>query len=184
MARMVAERADVIPMLAEVFRTYGFEGASLSRITEGTKLGKGSIYHFFPGGKEEMAEAVLSEIDTWFSIHVFVPLRDIADASSGIDNMFREVNRYFSSGRKICIVGVFALGNERDRFAKKVSNYFAEWVAALEDALRRNGKDIASAKTLAEEVVGGIQGALVLSRALDRPALFRSALQRLKQRLM
>ena len=55
MARVIAEREDVIPLLGEVFRTYGFEGASLARISEGTKLGKGSIYHFFPGGKEEFA---------------------------------------------------------------------------------------------------------------------------------
>ena len=46
MARVIAEKDDVIPLLAEVFRTYGFEGASLARISEGTRLGKGSIYHF------------------------------------------------------------------------------------------------------------------------------------------
>ena len=41
MARTMVERGDVIPLLAEVFRTYGFEGASLARISEGTKLGQG-----------------------------------------------------------------------------------------------------------------------------------------------
>ncbi|AIY41118.1 transcriptional regulator [Collimonas arenae] len=171
-------------MLAEVFRVYGFEGASLARITEGTKLGKGSIYHFFPGGKEEMAEAVLCEIDVWFRTHVFVPLRQGADAASAIDDMFREVGHYFLSGRKVCLVGVFALGNERDRFAEKVKSYFVEWVAALEAALLRAGKDAANAAALAEEVVGGIQGALVLARAFDRPAVFMAAMQRLRQRLI
>ena len=66
MARTVAERSDVIPVLAEIFREHGFEGASLSIIGEKTGLGKGSLYHFFPGGKEEMAASVLHEIDTWF----------------------------------------------------------------------------------------------------------------------
>ncbi|MEO6920407.1 MAG: TetR/AcrR family transcriptional regulator, partial [Collimonas sp.] len=149
MVRMIAERCDVVPLLAEVFRIYGFEGASLARITEGTKLGKGSIYHFFPGGKEEMAAAVLSEIDAWFRSHVFVPLRESADAESAIDAMFREVGRYFLSGRKVCLVGVFALGNERDRFAETVKGYFVEWVAALEAALLRDGKDAISAAILA-----------------------------------
>ncbi|MDU6377660.1 MAG: helix-turn-helix domain-containing protein, partial [Bradyrhizobium sp.] len=51
--RTLHERADVIPLIAEVFREFGFEGTSLSRITEKTALGKGSLYHFFPGGKEE-----------------------------------------------------------------------------------------------------------------------------------
>jgi len=64
MARVMGERGGVVPLLAEVFRTYGFEGASLARIAEGTGLGKGSIYNFFPGRKEEMADAVLAESAT------------------------------------------------------------------------------------------------------------------------
>lgn len=183
MARMIAERGDVVPMLAEVFRAYGFEGASLARITEGTKLGKGSIYNFFPGGKDEMAEAVLGEIDDWFRLHVFAPLREGAEPRRGIANMFEQVERYFLSGRKVCLVGVFALGNERDRFAVRVRDYFAVWIEALAAALVRDGKDGASANALAEEVVGAIQGALVLARALDRPAVFVNALQRMRLRL-
>jgi AcrR family transcriptional regulator len=183
MARVNAERAAVVPLLAEVFRIYGFEGASLARITEGTKLGKGSMYNFFPGGKEEMAEAVLAEIDDWFRQHVFEPLGDSADARAGIATMFDETERYFNSGRKVCLVGVFALGNERDRFAVAVKEYFKAWVDALAAALLRLGRG-SEAVALAEEVVGGIQGALVLARAFDRPELFSATLQRLRERLL
>jgi hypothetical protein len=35
--------------------------------------------------------------------------------------MFKAVGRYFLSGRKVCLVGVFALGHERDRFATRCS---------------------------------------------------------------
>ncbi|SFV14129.1 TetR/AcrR family transcriptional regulator [Pseudoduganella namucuonensis] len=183
MARTIAERRDVVPMLAEVFRVYGFEGASLARISEGTKLGKGSIYNFFPGGKEEMAEAVLAEIDDWFRVHVFEPLREGADPVAGVDGMFDEVRRYFLSGRKVCLVGVFALGNERDRYAERVRDYFGAWIDALAGALVRLGHNGDAAAALAEEVVGGIQGALVLARAFDRPDGFVHALQRLRARL-
>ncbi|MBA5603869.1 TetR/AcrR family transcriptional regulator [Duganella sp. FT3S] len=183
MARVIAEREDVIPMLAEVFRTHGFEGASLARITEGTKLGKGSIYHFFPGGKEEMADAVLAHIDDWFKRHVFAPLNEAADAAAGIQAMFDDVERYFLSGRRVCLVGVFALGNERDRFAGRVHHYFAAWIDALAAALVRTGRKPEAAAALAEEVVGGIQGALVLARAFDRTDVFSASLQRLRERL-
>ena len=180
----MGERSDAVPLLAEVFRTYGFEGASLARITEGTGLGKGSIYNFFPGGKEEMADAVLADIDRWFREQVFQPLRNAADARQGVADMFTAVGRYFLSGRKVCLVGVFALGHERDRFAVKVQAYFAEWVQALAAALQRAGRDADSALALAEDVVGGIQGALVLARAADEPELFMRALQRMQQRLL
>lgn len=183
MAKTIAERSDVVPKLAEVFRTYGYEGASLARITEGTGLGKGSIYHFFPGGKEEMADAVLTDIDTWFRDQVFLPLGREQPLPQALAQMFQAVANYFLSGRKVCLVGVFALGHERDRFSVKVKSYFADWIDALAAALRRGGNDAASAQALAEEVVGGIQGALVLARAYDRPDLFTAALERLRQRI-
>ncbi|SEO01345.1 transcriptional regulator, TetR family [Duganella sp. CF517] len=179
----MGERGDVVPLLAEVFRSYGYEGASLARISDGTGLGKGSIYNFFPGGKEEMAAAVLAHIDGWFRDQVFQPLREGADAARGVDDMFTAVGRYFLSGRKVCLVGVFALGHERDRFAVKVQAYFAEWIAALASALERGGRAPQAARELAEDAVGAIQGALVLARAADEPELFMRSLERMRARL-
>ena len=69
--RIVTERADAIPALAEAFRQHGFEGASLAVITKATGLGKGSLYNFFPGGKDEMMAAVLADVDRWFEAAVF-----------------------------------------------------------------------------------------------------------------
>lgn len=130
-----------------------------------------------------MAAAVLQEIDQWFRLHVFELLRESADAGQGIAAMFAEVERYFLSGQRVCLVGVFALGNERDRFADAVRDYFEEWIEALAAALVRGGRKGKEATGLAEEVVGGIQGALVLARAFNRPATFRAALKRLRARL-
>jgi AcrR family transcriptional regulator len=67
-------RAEAVSRLAEVFRERGFDGASLSAISQATGLGKGSLYHHFPDGKEEMALAVLEDIDAWFEREVFSPL--------------------------------------------------------------------------------------------------------------
>ena len=72
-------RAAALPALAELFRERGFDGASLSDIGERTGLGKGSLYHFFPGGKEEMATSVLDEIAGWFEEAVYRPLRGSED---------------------------------------------------------------------------------------------------------
>ncbi|TQV76278.1 TetR/AcrR family transcriptional regulator [Denitrobaculum tricleocarpae] len=183
MARLVSERSDAVMALAEVFRTHGFEGTTLSVITAQTKMGKGSLYHFFPGGKEEMAEAVLEEIGGWFEDKVFKPLREDRDADAAIAKMFEAVDSYFRSGRRVCLVGTFALGRECERFEDQVRGYFKTWVTDLEACLIRAGHNQIVAHDLSEEVVGGIQGALVLARSLDQPAVFSRALARLKQRL-
>src|SRR6266481_2431152 len=108
MAKIVSERADLLPAMADVFREHGYEGASIALISERTGLGKGSLYHFFPGGKEEMAAAVLSEIEAWFTTKIFAPVQWDPDPQAAIDQMYLAVSEYFDSGKKVCLVGAFA----------------------------------------------------------------------------
>jgi TetR/AcrR family transcriptional regulator, lmrAB and yxaGH operons repressor len=182
-ARIVKERADVLPALAEAFRQHGYEGATLSIIGAATGLGKGSLYHFFPGGKEEMAAAVLDHVDAWFRANVFTPLREHRDPRAAIALTLRATEDYFQSGGKVCIVGAFALGDARDKFAQRVAGYFSEWIAALESALQRAGAEPAQARDLAEDAVLGVQGAIVLARSLNERAAFSRALARIAARL-
>ncbi len=183
MPRVVAERADTLPVIAEVFREYGYEGASLSLIGKATGLGKGSLYHFFPGGKAEMASAVLGEIDGWFENNVFAPLRSAEQPVQAIELMFDSVEAYFQSGRRVCLVGVMALSDARERFADAVRGYFTRWIADLGDALTRAGPTRAEAKALAEETVVGVQGAIVLARALNDPGAFGRTVAKLRARI-
>jgi AcrR family transcriptional regulator len=45
-----------VPILLKLFRQFGYDGVTLSKISQATGLGKASLYHYFPGGKAEMAE--------------------------------------------------------------------------------------------------------------------------------
>ncbi|HEY0232378.1 MAG TPA: TetR/AcrR family transcriptional regulator [Dokdonella sp.] len=183
MPRTIHERADTLPALGELFREHGYEGTSLALISAKTGLGKGSLYHFFPGGKEEMAAAVLAHIDEWFERQVFKPLREGEDARAAIHAMFRTVDEYFRSGRRVCLVGAFALGGVRGRYAERINQYFSVWIEELASALRRAGTPRGRARASAEDAIAMIQGALVAARALDDAALFRRALKRAEARL-
>ena len=183
MARTVSERSDVLPLLAEAFREHGYEGASLALIGEATGLGRGSLYHFFPGGKEEMASAVLGEIEAWFEINIFKVLRTAEHPESALLQTLDATEEYFRSGRRICLVGAFALSDTRDRFSRALRHYFNEWRAAVASALTKTGQTPPEAAANAEEIVLGIQGALVLARALDDPGIFSRAIGRIRSRL-
>ena len=184
MAKTIAERAEILPLLAEVFRAHGYEGTTLALITQATGLGKGSLYHFFPGGKEQMASEVLAEIDNWFEVNVFIPLLKSSDPSRAIADMIVSVENYFRAGKRMCLVGVVALSASRDFFAEQVHSYFKRWGDALAAALRRAGKTPVEAKRKSEDALLVIQGALVLARALDDSKVFTRAMADLKQRLL
>lgn len=177
--RSAPSRDAALPLIAEVFRLHGYEGASLSQLTEATGLGKGSLYNFFPGGKEQMAAEVIAEIDGWFERNVFAPLRD-NDPADGLAQMFDATEKYFHSGRRVCLVGMLALGSSRDVFSKQVHGYFERWQSALASALRRAGRERGEAGRAAEAILLEIQGALVLARAADDPGVFTRTLKRLR----
>lgn len=138
MARSYLERSDLVPQLAEIFRRYGYEGASIGVIAQETGAGRSSLYHFFPGGKEEMADAVLAQISDWFEVHIFAPLRE-RPAPQALAEMAAAVETYFRSGQRICLVGAFALDDVRSRFSGRIESYFARWGAALAECLQRGG---------------------------------------------
>src|SRR5947209_5229638 len=58
-------REEVIDRLMDVFRRLAYDGASLAEFSKATGLGKSSLYHYFPGGKEDMGRAVLGRATKW-----------------------------------------------------------------------------------------------------------------------
>jgi TetR/AcrR family transcriptional repressor of lmrAB and yxaGH operons len=180
-ARTVFDKSDAVALVAEVFRDLGYEGASMSAITGRTKLSKGSLYHFFPAGKEQMAAEVLAHIDNWFASQVFEPL-ETAEPKMALSVMWAAVTDYFRSGGRVCLIGAFALDETRDRFAAPIRSYFIRWIDALAGALMRGGADGPTAQRLAEEAVVAIQGALTLARALNDEAIFVRTIAALAKR--
>lgn len=170
--RILTSRADALPALAEAFRQHGFEGASLSVLSKATGLGKGSLYNFFPGGKEEMLAAVLADIDQWFAEAIFSPLEQSGRPSAAIASMMEEVTAYFQSGNRVCLLGWVGLGSSRVAFIHQLAGYFARWISSLARCLEHCRVPALLALQLAEETVSGIQGAIILSRALGEEAAF------------
>jgi len=56
---MHTTRERILVATNELFRVHGYNGTSLSQISKASDATMGSIYHFFPGGKEELTVAVI-----------------------------------------------------------------------------------------------------------------------------
>lgn len=179
--RQTESRQALVPLLAEVFRLHGYSGTSLSQITQATGMGKGSLYHHFPGGKAEMMAAVLAHISHWFEQAMFIPLESLP-SDLGIAAMFAATDDYFRSGQRVCLIGAAALDDTRQTFGADIAAYFGRWVDCLAVSLERGGCARDQAQALAQDVVLSIQGALTLSQALGQPEVFPQTLDRLQQR--
>jgi TetR/AcrR family transcriptional repressor of lmrAB and yxaGH operons len=184
MVRTVLDRSDVVLALAGVFRKRGFEAGSLSVIQQETGIGRGSLYHFFPEGKKDMAAAVLENVQDWFETHVYTPLRTTQDPTEAIHIMMNEVARYFTSRERVCLFAVMTLGEEQETFAIEVRSYFSDWVEALAGALRSAGLPPQLAVDRAIDAIATIQGGLILARAYDDDATLLGIIARTERHLL
>ncbi|WNZ24148.1 TetR/AcrR family transcriptional regulator [Leptolyngbya sp. NK1-12] len=175
-------KSEVLDRLTKTFRTYGYEGASLAKLSEAAGLGRSSLYHYFPGGKEEMAQAVLAHANAWLETHVLTPLVSADSPEKRLRAMANQLESFYEGGQEACLLGIMALGDARDLFQQEISTAITSWVNAIATVFRDAGYPPTKATKLASEVVRDIQGALVLSRGLNDTKLFRDLLRELPNR--
>ncbi|HTF07294.1 MAG TPA: TetR family transcriptional regulator [Asanoa sp.] len=174
----------VVDAAMRVFRTKGYEGASMRDLAEATGLGSGSLYAAF-GSKEGLYLASLDR----YRQHYATPLVDIL--RSGSD--FREVIRAVFVGviddivtdgqRMACLIVGAAV--ERAHFDARVVDRLRSTTQSLEMALydllaeaqvRGQIPADSSARDLAGFLMTSIQGLRVMGAInSDRAALMRSA---------
>lgn len=168
--------------LADVFRRKGYDGTSYADLTKATGLVKASLYHRFPGGKEEMVDVLLSEIDRKFAEYVLRPAFEDGSPEARARAIARRIREFYGSGAQWCLLDTLTLAESRTTLAhaRKSMEFWAETMARL---AREAGVRRGLARKRAEEAVAAIEGGLVVSRVLKNRGPFLRALGGLSERL-
>ncbi|MEO1094815.1 MAG: TetR/AcrR family transcriptional regulator [Cyanobacteria bacterium J06638_28] len=172
-----------LPRLFELFRHYGYDGATLSKIAEATGLGKASLYHHFPGGKEDMVASVLDYSEAWLHANVLLPLASEGTTQERLQKMCDRINDLYAGGTQPCLLAILHSGNGRDLFHDKIKATLATWIGAIATVLMESGWDATTARHRGADAIVAIQGALMVSQGLDDPALFQRVIKTLPQNL-
>ncbi|MGB7250286.1 MAG: TetR/AcrR family transcriptional regulator [Phormidesmis sp.] len=176
-------RETYLPVLFQLFRDYGYEGVSLSKIAIATGLGKASLYHHFPGGKAEMVEAALTYSGQWFQAYVLQVLVAEGDVSDRLQQMCDRLSELYESGRAPCLLGTLTASGSSDIFHDQVKGKLQALIDAIATVLCEAGLAPVLAQQRAETAVVAIQGSLVVSRGLDDPSVFQRTIARLPEML-
>lgn len=169
-------REAILMQLYALFRRAGYTGVSIADIADATGVGRSSLYHHFPGGKADMAAAVLDFAKRWLQERIVAALRQDAPFQDRIEAMLDAVEELYSGGEEPCIVASMMLGSEDPALQETLSSMLIDWLAALRAALIDSGVKPEDAERRAAEVVARIEGGLLLSRALDNRKFFKEAL--------
>jgi AcrR family transcriptional regulator len=181
---MVLSREELIDKLVEVVYEVGYDGATLSVISEATGLGRASLYHHFPGGKEQMLNAVLEQSDRWGSQRVGHLLASEQSAEEKVRGLFAALDEVHTHAHQLTLMNLFTYGGARQVFGPRIGERAKAGLDALTTLLEECGLASDAARQKALDAYIQIEGAMVLSRTLNDLDVFRRVVRRLPDELL
>jgi AcrR family transcriptional regulator len=163
-------RERIVNSSAELLRRHGYAATGIKRIAAESGATFGSIYHFFPGGKEELADQVLRTGGAFFgalyeSFSEAGPnLRTaVRDFFAGAGDTLRETG-YQDACPIATVAGEVASSSEPLRVA--CAEVFEGWLGLLARDLRAEGATPAAARSASLAILAALEGAFLLCRTL------------------
>ena len=155
---------------AELFRRQGYTGTGVKQIAAMASAPFGSLYHFFPGGKEQLGEEVIRSsgalyLQLFQTIALQAPdaVSAVADFFSGAAQTLRETD--YADACPIATVALeVASTNEPLRHA--TADVFETWIDAAAAYFAAAGIAADAARALAVSIPSLLEGAFVFSRAM------------------
>src|SRR4051812_3383225 len=131
MPRPKITREEILDRLLETFRASGYDGASLAKLSAATGLGRSSLYHYFPNGKEDMALQVMDRLNHELERQLLAPLRTPGSPEGRLDAMIGVLDAFYDGGRKACLLERLCASVDRARFGSPLAGAFAAWLDAV-----------------------------------------------------
>jgi AcrR family transcriptional regulator len=161
----VDSRQRMIQSAAVLIRERGVEATSFTDVISHSGAPRGSIYHHFPGGKEQLVEEATRYAGEFLCAGIVAALRtgDAGAAIAGFAEHWIKVLRDTGYGAGCPVVAATVDGTARIRVA--AGEAFASWEELLADGLEPHVGDPDRARSIATLAVAAIEGAVVLARA-------------------
>jgi AcrR family transcriptional regulator len=179
MANQTISDDELLDQALDLFRTCGFEGVSLSRLSKATGLEKASLYYRFPGGKEEIVMAVAGRVLKWFEENVFTPLKAAGPPRKRVALVAGNLRSLYADGNKSCVTDVLSIPGGGDALMAALKGAMSAWIDSFALVARDSGFPAAQARLRAEEAVVRIEGSLVMARVLGDNSMFQRSLKQL-----
>lgn len=164
----VDTRDRIVTAANELFRRQGFNGTSLSQIVKASGATTGSVYHFFPGGKDELTAEALRVSGAAYGTFVDMIIRGADNPEHGMRDAFAGAAALLIDSDFIdpCPIGTVAreVASTHEPLRVAASSIMVGWVDMLAEIFVDAGMGTKEAEPLATLCVASIEGGFVLAR--------------------
>src|SRR4051794_22874330 len=168
MAQLVQSPRDrMVQSAALLMREQGVENTSFSQVLAHAGAPRGSIYHYFPGGKAQLIEEATRWAGEFIANAMVHTLRrgdpiELLDTWPGFWREVLETSDYGAG----CPIAAAAMEGDRTPAVREASGQvFRRWQDVFASGLTERGVDAARAASLSTMAFACIEGAVVLARA-------------------
>ncbi len=163
-------RERILESSGELFRRQGYMGTGVKQIIEEAGAPFGSLYHFFPGGKAELGAETIRRSGALYGLLFVEYVGPDVDLVSGVRAFFEGAAETLveTDYADACPIATVALevSSTNDELRKACADVFEAWIAGGVERFALAGISRDRARTLVIQMLAGLEGAFVLSRAL------------------
>ena len=163
-------KSRILEATATFFRRQGYTGTGMKQILAAANAPFGSLYHFFPGGKEQLGGEVIRRSGRMYGQLFEAIMGASPDVAAGVGDFFTGVAETLrqTDYADACPIATVALevASTSEPLRQATAEVFESWIAAAATRFRAAGIPRGKARGLAVSTLAALEGAFVLSRAM------------------
>ncbi len=179
MPRAAEHKQALVEAAAGLFRRRGYGASGLNDILAASGAPKGSLYHYFPGGKEQLATTTVKA----GGIVVAATLGELAAASKDGDVYLRGFAKLLSGWlrasdfRDGCPISTVLLemAGESEMICEQGHTAYDKWRQVSVDKFLADGLSARDARALATHTLCAFEGAMMVARVEKKDAAIKNA---------
>jgi AcrR family transcriptional regulator len=162
-------RDRILVTTAELFRRQGYNGTGIKQIVDEARAPFGSVYHHFPGGKEQLGAEVIRTAGAMYGQLMPAVFGPAPDPVTGTREFFRLAGVHLeeSGWQDACPIATVALevASSNEPLREATRDVFDSWVDGASAMLTGAGLSGEAARRMAIVFVCALEGAFILARA-------------------
>jgi AcrR family transcriptional regulator len=170
MSNPIPTRERIVTAGADLLRVKGYTGTGVKEIVTLAGAPFGSLYHHFPGGKEQLGEEVIRHSGALYGELVPLIFDAVPDVVTGVRAFFDGAAAHLreTDYADACPIATVALevASTSEPLRQATADVFESWIVGLAPRFVATGLSEERARELAIAVLCGLEGAFVLARAM------------------
>ena len=169
-ARELPPRERMVRSAAQLIRRKGVSGTGMREIVTEADAPRGSLQHYFPGGKEELVSDALLWMGDVSARRVKRCLRELESRTPSallvaiVETWQRDLTvEKFSAGCPL-VAAVADTAGTSDQLREVLQRAFDGWLEPLSEGLVELGVPLERADNLAVVIISALEGAIILAR--------------------